>query len=184
VRVGQSLASWDSVLKSAHVEHKKAYLQGVGNGVGGAGGDNVAGGEQLPQRGALEHLPHDPLLRSFHYYQLSVVLWKFRYSAMARTAASEAEVKAAVEQTSQRPSPSAPSLLLIDFFASWCGPWYEHPCLALLMRPRSKQIGPLVDKLSKDLRHEVAFLKVDVDALPQVAAQFGVKVISSRYILC
>lgn len=49
----------------------------------------------------------------------------------------------------------ANSLVVVDFFAQWCG-----PC---------KKISPYVEELSKEFSN-VSFLKVDVDALPDVAA--------------
>ncbi|XP_076647139.1 thioredoxin-2 [Halictus rubicundus] len=51
------------------------------------------------------------------------------------------------------------NLVVIDFFAIWCG-----PC---------KMIGPKVEELSKELS-DVVFLKVDIDELPDIAAQYEV----------
>lgn len=49
---------------------------------------------------------------------------------------------------------------VVDFHATWCG-----PC---------KQIAPFVEKLSKDFS-DANFVKVDVDEVTDVAAEFGVR---------
>ncbi|EFN85525.1 thioredoxin-2 isoform X1 [Harpegnathos saltator] len=50
-------------------------------------------------------------------------------------------------------------LVVIDFFAIWCG-----PC---------KMIGPKVAELAKEME-DVIFLKVDVDECEDVAAQYQI----------
>ena len=49
--------------------------------------------------------------------------------------------------------------VLVDFFAVWCG-----PC---------SRMSPIIEKLSEELS-DVVFVKVDVDEVPEVAAQFNV----------
>lgn len=53
----------------------------------------------------------------------------------------------------------AGKLVVVDFFAQWCG-----PC---------KKIAPYVEELSKEFAG-VSFLKVDVDELPDVATDEGI----------
>ncbi len=54
---------------------------------------------------------------------------------------------------------SATGLVVVDFFATWCG-----PC---------KMIAPVLDKFSKEYT-QVKFLKVDVDELSEIAADFSI----------
>ena len=51
------------------------------------------------------------------------------------------------------------NLVVIDFFATWCG-----PC---------RMMAPIFEDVSKE-KGEVSFFKVDVDESPNVAKQFGV----------
>ena len=51
--------------------------------------------------------------------------------------------------------------VLVDFWADWCG-----PC---------KMIAPVVDELAEEYEGRFAFAKLDVDANPQTAMQFGIR---------
>lgn len=55
-------------------------------------------------------------------------------------------------QTSDKP-------VLIDFFATWCG-----PC---------KMVSPIVDEIAQE-RNDIKVCKVDVDHEPELAQSFGV----------
>jgi putative thioredoxin len=64
--------------------------------------------------------------------------------------------------------PSMTSLVMIDFWAEWCG-----PCKAL---------SPLLDKVAGDYAAKgVRLAKIDVDANPFIAAQFQVRSIPTVY---
>ena len=54
----------------------------------------------------------------------------------------------------------ANGICFIDFFATWCG-----PC---------KMLSPIVEKLADEYAGKVTFLKVDVDKVSDVAAQYGI----------
>lgn len=52
--------------------------------------------------------------------------------------------------------------VLVDFFATWCG-----PC---------KMIGPNIEKLAQE-NDDITVIKVDVDKYPEIAALYSVQTI-------
>jgi thioredoxin 1 len=54
----------------------------------------------------------------------------------------------------------SPIPVLVDFWADWCG-----PC---------KMVAPIVAALAEDYGDKVKVTKLDVDANPNIASQFGV----------
>jgi len=52
-------------------------------------------------------------------------------------------------------------LVLVDFWAQWCG-----PC---------KQIAPTLEQLSDDMSDSLTIAKVDIDANPETPTSYGVR---------
>ena len=50
--------------------------------------------------------------------------------------------------------------VLVDFFATWCG-----PCLAL---------APTLEEIAKDMAGKLTVVKLDVDEAPDTASTYGV----------
>jgi thioredoxin 1 len=54
----------------------------------------------------------------------------------------------------------SPTLVIVDFWAEWCG-----PC---------KMIAPLLDEVARELPEKVKIVKVDVETNQMLAQKFGV----------
>jgi len=81
---------------------------------------------------------------------------------------SEAERDAVAKLEKEVIEPSMASLVLLDFWAEWCG-----PC---------KQLSPVLDKISADYAEKgVKLVKIDVDKDKILAAQFRVQSIPTVY---
>ena len=87
---------------------------------------------------------------------------------MATLGLSEAEREAVAKLERDVIAPSMNNLVLLDFWADWCG-----PC---------KQFAPVLDKIATDYADKgVKLVKIDVDADKIIAAQFRVQSIPTLY---
>jgi len=59
--------------------------------------------------------------------------------------------------------------VLVDFWAEWCA-----PC---------RMLAPTFEKLAENYGHEISFAKVNVDELPEVASQYGIRSIPTLLLL-
>ena len=66
-----------------------------------------------------------------------------------------------VVKTNEFEAATAKGVVLVDFYADWCG-----PC---------KMIGPVVEEIAGEYEGKAVIGKVNVDNNPSVSAQFGVR---------
>ncbi|MCJ7502842.1 MAG: thioredoxin [Acidobacteriia bacterium] len=74
-----------------------------------------------------------------------------------------------VQASDWRAIETSQKLVLVDFWAEWCA-----PC---------RMLAPTVEKLAEVYGNQVDFAKVNVDELPELANQYGVRSIPTLLLL-
>lgn len=69
-------------------------------------------------------------------------------------------IKHATDLTFQEEVINSDTPVLVDFWATWCG-----PC---------KMLAPVIEEVSNNLDGKVKVIKLDVDENPGIAGQFGI----------
>ena len=59
-------------------------------------------------------------------------------------------------------------LVLVDFWAEWCG-----PC---------RQLGPILETIDEEMGNTVKIYKMNVDDSPEVASRFGLRSIPTLFL--
>ncbi len=72
------------------------------------------------------------------------------------------------KQTFEKEVLNSEKPVLVDFFATWCG-----PC---------RMVGPILEEIAEE-REDIKIVKIDVDQEPELAAQYGVSSIPTLFVI-
>ncbi len=77
-------------------------------------------------------------------------------------------MKAITDSQFEKEVLQAKGLVLVDFWAEWCG-----PC---------RQLIPVLEEVSKEMSGKVEICKINVDESPNTAAQYGIRSIPTMFL--
>ena len=72
------------------------------------------------------------------------------------------------DQNFQKLVLNSKGLVLVDFWAEWCG-----PC---------RHLGPIVEQIEEKLNGKFTLVKVNVDQAPETASKYGLRSIPALYL--
>ncbi|MFN6273813.1 MAG: thioredoxin [Microcystis sp.] len=78
------------------------------------------------------------------------------------------EVTAVTDATFKDEVLDSANLVLVDFWAPWCG-----PC---------RMVAPVVEEIAKDFKGQVKVVKLNTDENPIIASQYGIRSIPTLMI--
>ena len=78
------------------------------------------------------------------------------------------EVPAVTDATFKDEVLDSANLVLVDFWAPWCG-----PC---------RMVAPVVEEIAKDFKGQVKVVKLNTDENPIIASQYGIRSIPTLMI--
>src|ERR1035438_2555090 len=82
---------------------------------------------------------------------------------------SDSDVMAVTDGSFQKEVISSDQPVLVDFWATWCG-----PC---------RMYGPIVDKVAKDYKGRLKVVRVDVDQNPELSKFFKIQAIPDSILI-
>ncbi len=98
-----------------------------------------------------------------------VMVMGFVMGGCSQTQNSESDVLAVTDGTFQQEVVNSDKPVLVDFWATWCG-----PC---------RMYGPIVDQVAKDYKGRLKVVRVDVDHNPSLSKFFQITAIPNSLLI-
>ena len=109
------------------------------------------------------------VLRCLLVSALLVSCWAVGACSKSNSEASNPDVPAVTDATFQKEVLEADKPVLVDFWATWCG-----PC---------RMYGPIVDKMAEEYKGRLKVVRVDVDQNPTLSRNYRIQAIPASFIM-